>query len=89
MSAGRIERVRLSIARASCRVPWRADCLVQAVAARHWLRRLGVETTLHIGIPSEARGRFEAHAWLMHGDNVITGGEIRDYTPLMNPSRKS
>jgi hypothetical protein len=90
----RVERVRLAIARVSHRLPWRADCLVQAVAAQHWLRRLGVKTSLHIGISSEGRDRFEAHAWLMHGDEVVTGGDVRDYLPLLdsvsrNRSRKS
>jgi hypothetical protein len=82
----RVERVRLAIARVSHRLPWRADCLVQAVAAQHWLRRLGVETSLHIGIPGERRDRFEAHAWLMHGDEVVTGGDVRDYLPLLDPA---
>jgi hypothetical protein len=77
--------VRLAIARASHRLPWRADCLVQAIAAQHWLRRLGVETSLRIGVPGKARDPFEAHAWLMHGDEVITGGDIRDYAPLLDP----
>jgi hypothetical protein len=80
----RVERVRLAVARASHRLPWRADCLVQAIAARRWLGRLGVETDLRIGVPGQARDPFEAHAWLMHGDEVITGGDIGDYVPLLD-----
>lgn len=78
----RVDRVRIAIARASSRLPWRTDCLVQALAAHHWLRRLGVETSLSIGVPRNAQGRFEAHAWLTHGDVVITGGDISRYVPL-------
>jgi len=78
----RVERVRLAIARTSHRLPWRADCFVQAIAAQHWLRRFDVETSLRIGVPSKARDPFQAHAWLMHGDEVITGGDIEDYVPL-------
>ena len=81
---GRVERVRVAIARASHRVPWRADCLVQAVAARHWLERLGVATSLRVGVPAGRRDEFEAHAWLMHGDKVITGGDVSDYIPLLD-----
>lgn len=85
----RVQRVRLAIARASHRVPWRADCLVQAIAARRWLRRIGVETALYVGVPGKAGSKFEAHAWLMHGDDVITGGEVGGYLPLSNPARKA
>jgi hypothetical protein len=92
----RVERVRLAVARASHRLPWRADCLVQALAARRWLRRLGVDTSLCIGVPDGKRGQFEAHAWLTHGDKVITGGDISSYIPILEstaaerrPSRKS
>ncbi len=81
-SFGRVERVRVAIARASHRLPWRADCLVQALAARHWLGRLGVETSLRIGVPGKRRDQFEAHTWLMHGEIVITGGDIDDYVAL-------
>lgn len=85
----RVQRVRLAIARTSHRVPWRADCLVQALAARRWLRRLNVETTLFVGVPGKAEPQFEAHAWLMHGDDVITGGEVSAYVPLSNSTRKA
>jgi hypothetical protein len=81
--------VRVAIARTSHRLPWRADCLVQALAARHWLRRLGVETSLCIGVPVRANDRFEAHAWLMHGDEMVTGGDIKDHRPLLDPALRT
>jgi hypothetical protein len=80
----RIVRVRLAIARTGHRLPWRADCLVQAIAAQHWLRRLGVQTSLRIGVPGKINDPFEAHAWLMCGDEVVTGGDIGDYIPLLD-----
>jgi Transglutaminase-like superfamily len=84
----RVERVRLAIARASHRLPWRADCLVQAIAARRWLRRLGVETSLCIGVADRTKDPFEAHAWLMHGERVITGGDISGYIPVLNSTTR-
>lgn len=84
----RVERVGVAIARASHRLPWRADCLVQAIAARRWLRRLGVETSLCIGVPDGVQGPFEAHAWLMHGERVITGGNISSYIPMLNSTTR-
>ena len=78
----RAERVRLAIARSSHRLPWRSDCLVQAIAARRWLARLGVPTELAIGVPEAQQEGFEAHAWLTHQGRVITGGDISQHVPL-------
>lgn len=80
----RVERVRVAVARANGRLPWHTDCLVQALAARDWLRLLGIDTSLCIGVPKESRDQFEAHAWLMHGENVITGGDISAYVPILD-----
>jgi hypothetical protein len=88
-AADRVQRVRVAIARASRRVPWRSDCLVQALAAQRWLRRTGVETALCVGVSGETASQFEAHAWLMHGDDVITGGEVGGFAPLSHPTHKA
>ena len=75
-------RVSFAIPRAGARVPWRADCLVQALAAQHWLRRHRVLTTLFIGVRKSTTSDLEAHAWLMAGDRVITGGQAGPYHPI-------
>ena len=77
-----IERVGTAIARMGHRLPWRADCLVQAVAAQHWLRRHGLASRLEIGVRERSDDPFEGHAWLVCGDAVVTGGNPRDYQPL-------
>lgn len=79
----RAERVRIAIARAQHRVPWRSDCLVQALAAKHWLDRLGVSTKLVVGVNPGAGQGFEAHAWLTHGEKIVTGGNVGGYQPLV------
>ena len=79
---GLIDRVAFVVPRVAARVPWRADCLVQALAAQRWLRRKGIPTTLHVGVPKEIPSEFEAHAWLIQGDTIVTGGDIERYTPL-------
>lgn len=81
-----IARVALAIPRMGGRVPWRADCLVQALAARHWLARYGIASALCIGIRNEAE--FEAHAWLKVGQDVVTGGDISSFAPLITPDRE-
>lgn len=78
-----VERVTYVVPRVGRRVPWRSDCLIQALAARRWLTAHGVVTSLHIGArKSDARG-FEAHAWLTVGDSgedlVVTGWDIEDF----------
>lgn len=58
------------------RLPWRSDCLVQAVAAKNWLRRYGIQADLGIGAARDAGGQFAAHAWIKVGDTIVTGGDI-------------
>lgn len=81
-----VERVAFVIPRVAARLPWRADCLVQALAARRWLDRGGVATTLTFGVPRNKPAEFEAHAWLSVGAEIVTGGDISGYVPLSPPS---
>lgn len=80
-----IKRVAYVIPRLAARVPWRADCLVQAMAAERWLAREGIATRLTLGVPKDKKPDFEAHAWLTVGDVVVTGGDISGYVPLTRP----
>jgi hypothetical protein len=78
-------RVGIAIGRMSSRVPWRASCLVQALAARRWLSHRGIESSLFVGVRRQAAQRVEAHAWLVCVDDVITGGDITGYRELLSP----
>ena len=80
-----IERVAFAIPRAAARVPWRSDCLVQALAGERWLSRNGVDTTLTLGVRKDLPAEFEAHAWLTAGDRIVTGGDVSGYVPLAKP----
>ena len=81
----RISRVSKAIARVSHRLPWRADCLIQAVAAQNWLRRYHVPAQIVVGARTRSQEPFEAHAWLTCGNIVVTGGDISGYAPLKPP----
>ncbi len=81
----KVDRVAFVIPRVAARLPWRSDCLVQALAAERWLTRNGVATTLTFGVPRDKPADFEAHAWLTAGGRVVTGGDIRGYVPLNRP----
>jgi hypothetical protein len=69
-------RVAYVVPRVGRRVPWRSDCLVQALAARHWLAGRGIATSLRIGTRKTGEKGFEAHAWLIVADIVVTGWDI-------------
>lgn len=73
-----IRRVAYLIPRVAACLPWRTDCLVQALAARRWLASLGHDSRLYIG--SRKQGdRFDAHAWLTWQGQIVTGGDITGF----------
>ena len=65
------------------RVPWRSDCLVQALAGQRWLARKGIASEIVVGTAKQADGSFESHAWLRHHDRIVLGGDITGYLPLL------
>jgi hypothetical protein len=66
----------------SRRVPG-ASCLTQALAAQVLLAQSGYDSRVEIGVERNQHGRFQAHAWLVCGDEVVLGGaEAERYVPL-------
>lgn len=57
-----LERAARTVHRAQRLVP-RARCMHRALAARVWLARRGVETTVVFGVRNDAEG-LAGHAWL-------------------------
>jgi len=78
VTSGLVDRVAFAIPAAGGVVPWRSDCLVQALAAQRWLAKAGIPTKLHLGV-TKSDG-FLAHAWLTHGTRVITGGDVSQFS---------
>lgn len=78
-----IPRISYILPRLSDRLPWRSDCLIQAVAGQNWLSSLGVPSEIRIGVEKPSDGEFGAHAWLIQGGQVVTGGDISRYIPLL------
>lgn len=81
----RCDTVAFVIPRIARRVPWRADCLVQALAGQSWLHADGIASEIVVGTARQADGSFEAHAWLRQGDRIILGGDIARFKPLLAP----
>lgn len=79
--AALIERLAYLLPVIAARVPWRSNCLVQALAARRWLKRVGIVSDLCLGVRKNGQG-FQAHAWLKVGDRIVTGGDISSYAEL-------
>lgn len=77
-----IKRVTWATPRAARFVPWRSDCLVQAQAARNWLKRSGVQSEIQLGARTLTDGRMDAHAWLVCAGKIVTGGDITSFTPF-------
>jgi hypothetical protein len=57
------------------RVPWRAVCFQQGLAAQMMLRRRGLAAALHYGAASDENGQLTAHVWVRSGTVDVTGCE--------------
>jgi hypothetical protein len=72
-----VARVRWAVSACSRRVPWRAKCLEQALAAQWMLRRRSVPAVIHYGIVKRVE-RLAAHAWVSAGSTPVIGFENAD-----------
>ncbi len=62
------------------RVPWRAVCFQQGLAAQLMLRRRGLAAALHYGAARDDEGRLIAHVWVRSGEvDVIGCGGTKRY----------
>jgi len=81
-----LDRASWAIAAAAAWVPWRSDCLLQAMAANRWLRRRGHHPEFFLGVSKDAMGRFGAHAWLQCDGVPVTGGTGAEFETLITPT---
>jgi Transglutaminase-like superfamily len=79
-------RIGYVIPRISARLPWRSDCVIQAMAAQRWLATHGLASEIQIGVERPEGAPFGAHAWLVHHGAVVTGGDIARYDLLVGES---
>jgi hypothetical protein len=63
------------------RLPWRADCIIQAMAAERWLCRLGYKPTLVLGV-QRLGPTLRAHAVLQCEGLAVTGGTSQKFVCL-------
>lgn len=79
----RLERLSWALAVAARHVPWRSDCLVQAIAADRRLRRRRLKPDFFLGVAKDEAGSFRAHAWQRCGGVTVTGGWSDEFSVLL------
>lgn len=77
-----IRKVRWSIAACAKRVPWRAKCFQQGLAAHCMLRSNGVPSILYYGVAPAYAGGLAAHVWVGDGATSIFGENIAGFAVL-------
>jgi Transglutaminase-like superfamily len=60
------------------RVPWRAVCFQQGLAAQFMLRRRGQAATLFYGARHDETDSLVAHVWVRSGETDVIGCEGRE-----------
>lgn len=81
-------RIAYILPRVAQRMPFRSDCLIQAIAGQDWLAFRGFASEIIIGVKPPDNQWLEAHAWLEFGKIAITGGEIEPYAPIGQSSKE-
>lgn len=64
------------------RLPWRAKCFEQGLAAAWMLRRRGMAYALHYGA-APRDGELVAHVWVTSGPTAVVGCENREAFSLL------
>ena len=82
-----VNNITSAVARMARFVPFRSDCLVQALAAQRWLRRVGIRTTIAIQVGRDNDTRFIAHAVLNHAGTCVMGQSAMDLIDIYTPSQ--
>ena len=74
----RVAEVSWAVAGCARRVPWRAKCFEQGLAAQWMLGRRRVPSVLHYGIAKRGDEGLVAHVWLRSGGLDVVGCEDKD-----------
>ncbi len=84
-AASKCDEIAFFINRMAARVPWRADCLVQALAGQRWLAQAGIASEIVVGTARREDGSFASHAWLRQQGRIVLGGDISTFRPMVGP----
>jgi hypothetical protein len=70
-----VKRISWAVAACARRVPWRALCFEQGLAAQAMLRRRGIPASLYYGAALDDRRDLSAHVWVRVGEADVIGCE--------------
>ena len=83
-----------AVTTAANHTPWQSACLVQALTAQRMLLKRKIAGSFHLGVTmnsadSDPNDPMTAHAWLVCGDEILTGRTgLGNYTILSTFSWK-
>jgi hypothetical protein len=78
-----VSRIRWAVGAASARVPWRAVCFQQGLAAHLMLRRRGINSVLYYGAAHTPESALAAHVWVRADDLDVVGCELASQYALL------
>lgn len=85
--AQQCDMIGFFINRMAARVPWRSDCLVQAIAGQRLLAAKGIASEIVVGTAKRPDGSFESHAWLRQCERIVLGGDVTSYRSMLPAER--
>lgn len=77
-------RISKSVRLAAANLPWRTDCIIQAMAAQHLLKRHEIKSSGFVGINRSNDNLATAHMWLKTGDIFITGQTSKKFKSVIS-----
>jgi hypothetical protein len=80
----KVRCIRWAIIVSAARVPWRALCFQQGLAAQLMLRRRGIPSVLYYGAAQDDRSGLYTHVWVRDGNVDVIGGEIADRFAILS-----
>jgi len=78
-----VQRVAWAVTATANRVPWRAVCFHQGIAAQRLLCRAGIPAELHYGVAKSFEKGLEAHVWVVANGVTVVGGKTRSQFTLL------
>ncbi len=67
-------KIKHAVRRIAKNVPWRCNCMEQAIIAKKMLNHRNIKSTLYLGVMKNEQDML-AHAWVRCGNRIITGKE--------------
>ena len=74
-----VDQMAWAVAVAGAYVPG-MSCLTQAVALEAMLAQVGHTCRVELGVVKDLA--FRAHAWVIAGDKIVLGGDVKPYSPI-------